>query len=191
MHADRTNRTLLTLFGLLLAVVGAAAILAGTNLFGAGFGDRSLLANPAARYIGTHSNWFWPIAGAVALLLALLSLRWLIAVLRPIPRAGDIDIHAAAGTGRTGLDATALRDALTTEVSGYRGVESTRVRVFGTAADPRLAVFVRAERDADMATLLHRLETQALAHARQALDAPDLRIRLDLSVGDSGKGRVA
>src|SRR5919202_1225484 len=50
MHADRTNRALLGLLGLLLLAAGVAGILAGTSAFGAGGPHRHLLDNAAGRY---------------------------------------------------------------------------------------------------------------------------------------------
>jgi hypothetical protein len=191
MHADRTNRTLLTLLGLVLLLGGVALIVAGTNVFGANFSRRHLLNNPAAHYAGTHSNWFWPAIAVVAFLLALLALRWLAAVLRPQPRAGDIAIASAPATGRTQLDSGALRDALTGEIETYRGVDNVRIQVLGSSDAPRLAVTIRATRDSNLVALRRRLETQALQHARQALDAPRLPVRLDLDVTKQPRSRVA
>ena len=182
MHADRTNRTLLTLLGLLLLAAGVAGILAGIDTFGHQVANRHLLANSLARYIGDNSAWFWPIAAVAATLLALLALRWLFAVLRPEPRTGDIHIAAAPGTGYTTLDSGALRDALTAEIETYRGVDNAHIRVLGTPDAPRLAVTVRATDDSDLVALRRRLETQALQHARQALDSPHLPIQLNLAV---------
>jgi hypothetical protein len=182
MHADRTNRALLTLLGLLLLAAGVAGILAGTDILGHQVGNRSLIANPVGHYIGDNSAWFWPIAALAAAVLALLALRWLVAVLRPDARPGDIHIAAAPTTGRTTLDSGALRDALTAEIETYRGVDNARIRVLGTPDAPRLAVTVRVTNDSDLVALRRRLETQALQHARQVLDSPDLPIRLHLSL---------
>lgn len=182
MHADRTNRALLILLGLVLLAAGVAVILAGADILGDQLGNRHLLANPVAHYIGDNSAWLWPIAALAAALLALLAIRWLVAVLRPEPRIGHIHIAATPATGRTTLDSGALRDALTAEIETYRGVDNARIRVLGTPDAPRLAVTVRATNDSDLVALRRRLETQALQHARQALDSPDLPIRLHLSL---------
>lgn len=190
MHADRTNRALLTLLGLLLLAAGVAGILAGAGVLGDQVDNRHLLANPVAHYIGDNGAWFWPIAALAAAILALLALRWLVAVLRPEPRTGDIHIAAAPATGRTTLDSGALRDALTAEIETYRGVDNARIHVLGTPDAPRLTVTVRATNDSDLVALRRRLETQALQHARQALDSPELPIRLHLSLANQKTSRV-
>lgn len=41
MHADRTNRFALTLFGLLVLLAGAAAMTASAGVFGAAFSKRT------------------------------------------------------------------------------------------------------------------------------------------------------
>ena len=98
MHADRTNRVALTLFGLLLLLAGAAGITASAGVFGAAFSHRTLLANPASTYIGHHGGWLWPAAAAACLLLALACLRWILALLLSTDRARDITVPG--GTAR-------------------------------------------------------------------------------------------
>lgn len=191
MHADRTNRGLLSMLGLLLLAAGITGILAGTDAFARNGGNRHLLDNPVGRYIGDNQTWFWLTAAAVAAILALLALRWFAAVLRPAPRTADIELAVTTpGHGRTTLESAALRDALTTEINGYRDVDHAHIQVLGNLDAPRLTVTVHATRDADLAALRHRLQTQALAHARQALDAADLPVRLDLAVAKQPTSRV-
>jgi hypothetical protein len=191
MHADRTNRALLALFGLLLLAGGVAGLLAGADAFGDGLDHRHLLDNPAAGFIGDNSAWFWPVTALAAAILALLALRWLLAVLSPAPRAADVAIRGDRSAGRTTLRSGALSDALATELETYRGVHAARVRVSGTPTDPSLDVTVRTTEDADLGRLRHRIETEALSHARQALDTPGLPIRLDLTTTDNRASRVS
>jgi hypothetical protein len=191
MHADRTNRALQALLGLLLFAGGAAGLLAGTDAFGDDLDRRRLLDNPVARFIGDNSAWFWPVTALAAAILALLALRWLIAVLSPAARTADIAIQGDRSAGRTTLRSGALSDALATELETYRGVHAARVRVSGTPTDPSLDVTVRTAEDADLARLRHRIETEALTHARQALDTPRLPIRLDLTTTDHRSSRVS
>lgn len=190
MHADRTNRVLLAALGLLLFAGGGAGLLAGAGAFGGDLDRRHLLDNPVAGFVADNSVWFWPVAALVAAVLAILALRWLIAVLSPAPRPGDIVIRGERSAGRTTLRAGALSDALATELETYHGVHAARVRVAGTPTDPRLDVSVRTTEDADLARLRHRIETEGLAHARQALDTPRLPVRLDLTTTDHRSSRV-
>jgi hypothetical protein len=190
MHADRANRFLLALLGLLLLAAGTTALLAGTDVFGRTVDRRGLLDNPVTGFVGDNT-WFWPVAAVAAVVVALLALRWLITVLTPAPRAGNIAIAGDRSAGRTTLSAGALDDALTTEIETYRGVHTARARVYGDPGNPRLDVTIGLDQDADLTALRHRVETEALAHARQVLDDPDLPIGLEFTVTRHHTARVA
>ncbi|MFI6244415.1 alkaline shock response membrane anchor protein AmaP [Micromonospora sp. NPDC050795] len=190
MHADRTTRALLSLLGLALLAAGTAGILAGTDVLGNHLAGRHLTDNPIARYLGDNSVWLWPVAAVVGLAVAILALRWLIAVLTPRSRAGDIVIASGSSAGRTSLDANALTDAVTTEINSYRGVDTSRAKVFGSPTDPRLTISVRTEDSANIAAVRDRIEGDALAHVRQALERPDLPIILTITIGDRQSNRV-
>lgn len=181
MHADRTNRTALVLFGLILLAAGGAAMAASTtSAFGAGFPRTTLLDNPAAHYVGRHGGWLWPVVAVVFLLLALACLRWILALIASTDRAGDITIGGDTAHGTTVLKPVALTDALTSEISAYRGVDAARGRVIGDGRDPEIVIVVTPAAGADLSALHQRIETEAFAHARQALAQPALPIHLDL-----------
>ncbi|MFI7545826.1 alkaline shock response membrane anchor protein AmaP [Actinoplanes sp. NPDC049599] len=190
MYADRTNRALLTLLGAALLAAGTVGILAGTDVFGHDLAGRPLTDNAAARYLGDHSLWFWPAAALVGVIAALLALRWLLAVLTPRPRVGAITIATDRSGGPAALDADALTDAVTAEINSYRGVDTSHAKVYGSPVDPQLAITVRTDDDADIAAVHHRIEDDALAHVRQALDRPDLPISLTISVGNRRSSRA-
>ncbi|GAA1882292.1 hypothetical protein GCM10009687_58260 [Asanoa iriomotensis] len=156
-------------------------------MYASGFSSRTLLENPAASWIGGHSTWFWPIAAAALTLLGVLSLLWLVAILRPARKTGDISID---GSARTTLGSAALRDALTNEIQGYRGVQNAKVRVYGEPTEPKIGVRVNLTQDARVAEVRDRIERQALAHAREALDAPEIPVILDLGVSGKTGPRV-
>ncbi|WP_199517296.1 alkaline shock response membrane anchor protein AmaP [Nucisporomicrobium flavum] len=190
MYADRTNRALLTLLGVALLAAGVGGLLTGTGVFGDHLADRHLTDNQAVRYIGDNSIWFWPAVAVAGVVAALLALRWLIAVLSPRPRVGDIAIGADRAAGATVLDADALTDVVTAEITAYRGVDACRAKVYGSPTEPRLSIAVRADADADITALQQRIEDDALTHVREALDRPDLSIVLDLAVGNQASSRV-
>lgn len=182
MHADRTNRFALTLFGLLVLAAGAAAMTASTGGFGTTFSHRTLFGNQASSYIGANGTWVWAAAAFVCLLLFLTALRWLLALLVSTDRAGDITVPGSKDQGTTTLPPAALAGALAGEIETYHGVDTAKGRVIGEATDPQIVLAVTAAQSADLPTLRRRLETQALTHARQALGNPSLPIQLDLDV---------
>ena len=181
MHADRTNRVMVTLFGLLLLAVGAAAMAASTGVFGASFSRHTLLANRVSAYFGSHGGWLWPAIAVGCLLVGLACLRWMLALLASTDRAGDIIIGRTTHEGTTILRPTALVDALTSEVSAYHGVDSAKGRVIGDGRDPEVVLTVITAPAADLQALHHRIETEAFAHARLATGHTAMPIRLDLA----------
>jgi len=100
MHADRTNRVGLTLFGLLVLAVGAAGMIASTGVSGEAFSRRTLFANRVSIYIG-HHGWVWYAAAGLCLVITLVALRWIVALLISTDRAGDIPIPVATHEGTT------------------------------------------------------------------------------------------
>ena len=180
MHADRTNRLMLTLVGLLALAAGGGAMAASTGVFGAAFSRRTLLDNLAGRYIGHHGGWFWPAVAGACLLLALACLRWILALLASTDRVGAITIPGDTGQGTTILQPAALTDALTREIGAYHGVDAAKGRVIGDGRNPEIVLTVTPSPSADLHALHRRIETEALAHARRALGKPSLRLQLNL-----------
>ena len=182
MHADRTNRVALTLFGLLLLIAGAAGMTASLGGFGTTFSSRALFDNRVSTYIGQHGTWLWAAAAFACLLVALAALRWILALLVSTDRAGDITIPGSKELGTTRLQPAALTGALTREIETYHGVQGVKGRIIGHASDPEIVVTVTAGQTADLPALHRRVESEALAHARQALGKAHLPIQLDLEV---------
>ncbi len=181
MHADRTNRVMLTLFGLLLLAAGAAAMAASTGVFGASFSRRALFDNRVSAYFGHHGGWLWPAIAGGCLLIALACLRWMLALLASTDRAGDIIIGGSTDEGTTVLQPAALVDALTSEVSAYHGVDRRGAASSATAATPKIVLTVTPSPAADLQALHRRIEAEAFAHARQATGNPPLPIQLHLA----------
>jgi hypothetical protein len=182
MHADRINRVALTVFGLLVLLVGAAGMVTSVGVFGTGFAKHTLFANRVSNYIGQHGTWVWPAAAGVCLLIMFAALRWIVALLISTDRTGDIPIPIKTHEGTTILQPAALTGALTREIGTYHGVDSARSRLIGDARSPEIVLVVTATQSADLHALHQRIETEALAHARQAIGHADLAIQLDLGV---------
>jgi hypothetical protein len=182
MHADRTNRVALTLFGLLVLIAGAAGMTASAGVFGTAFSKRTLFANRVSTYIGHHGTWLWAAAAGVCLLIALAALRWIVALLISTDRAGDIPIPVATHEGTTILRPGALTGALVREIGTYHGVDAARARIIGDAAAPEVVIAVTASQTADLRALHQRIETEALSHVRHAVSNTSLPIQLHLDV---------
>jgi len=199
MHADRANRVLLSLIGLIALGLGVAGLLAAGGVFGSTFQHRQLTDNPFSRYVGKNGSWLWPTIGAVAFVIMLLALIWLLRLLFSTDRARDITIptappvapgpEPASAAGRTTMRPSALTQAVANEIETYHGVSAARARVLGDPLDPTLAIDVTANQRAELAGLIKRIEREALTHARQALDKPHLPVKLDITVTDKGAVR--
>ena len=92
MHADRTNRVVLSLLALLLIGIGLDAGAASLGLYGRGTQHSTLMANPTGRFFGTQGAWLWPALAAAGLIVLILALRWLAALLFSTDRSGDLPI---------------------------------------------------------------------------------------------------
>jgi hypothetical protein len=191
MHADRTNRAVLILFALLLIGVGLLGALTGFGAFGTSTEHAHLFANPVGVYLGRNGVWLWPVIAAAAGLAALLALRWLSVLLLSTDRAHDIDITAHHSGGRTTVVSAALTHAVVEEIDGYPGVHSAHARLIGHPTRPHLVITTTLEQGADPSAVRHRIETAAVAHARQALEDPDLPVSLDLTVTTTAHRRQA
>ena len=182
MHADRTNRTVLVLLAVLMIAAGAAAGAASLGAFGSFTQHSTLLDNPTGHFVGGHGDWLWPAAAVAAAILVLLAFRWLIALLFSTDRSGDLLISPRGQGERTILAGHALTGAVLAEIESYRGVSSARARLLGDPADPRLVVTAALDENADFNALRQRIETEALAHARLAVENMALPARLDLTI---------
>lgn len=191
MHADRTNRTMLILFALVLIAAGGVGVAAGYGALGSVTKHGALTANRVSAFIGRNGNWLWPVAALVAIAVLLLALRWLLTLLFTTDRAHDIALVKSGGAGRSTLSGSALTRAVSDEISSYPGVDSARARLLGDPEEPELAVSATLEESADLAGLRRRIEDEALAHARQATGRAAMATRLDLNVTTRRSTRTA
>jgi hypothetical protein len=185
MHAERTNRVMLLLTAVIFIAAGLGAGAASLGAFGSVTQHSSLIDNPVGHFIGASGAWLWPVVAVAAAIAALLAIRWLVALLFSTDRAGDLPIGSATGADRTTLAAGALTEAVAEEVESYRGVDAAGARLIGSGRDPELVVTAALQETADLAAVRRRIETEALSHARNALEAPSLPIQLHLTVATS------
>jgi uncharacterized membrane protein len=198
MHADRTNRVVLIFVGLIGVAVGIGGLLAAGGVFGSNFQHKQLVANGFSRYVGQHGTWLWPAIAVVTLVVVLLSVLWLFRLLFATDRTRNVSFLASRAetdkggraAGRTTMAASALVQAVAQEIETYHGVTGVKARVLGVAADPTLAIEVTASRRVELAGLIQRVEDEAIAHARTAMQREDLPVKLDIEVSDKAVSRA-
>ncbi|MDQ3715495.1 MAG: alkaline shock response membrane anchor protein AmaP [Actinomycetota bacterium] len=191
MHADRTNRVVLATLALLALATGVLGTLLSFGVFGTSAQRTSLLDNPVSVFIGDNSAWFWPVAAILGLVLVALGLRWLLILSFSTDRVGNLVVGGDRSGGRSTLSSSALTTAVADEIEGYSGVHSVKSRIIGHADAPELVLDVVLEDSADLAAIRHRIETESIAHTRQALDSPHLPVIVDLTVTNKQQKRVA
>lgn len=189
MHADRTNRTVLILLALILFVAGVAGALLSFGVFGTA-AEKELLDNPVSNFIGTNGVWFWIAAAVLGLIFIYLGIRWLIALSFSTDRVNELTVRGNRELGRTILTSSAVTRAVTEEVEGYEGVHSASARMVGDQDSPQLVLDATLEDSADLTGIRDRIEGEAIAHVRQAMDIPTLPVTVDLSVTDKRESRV-
>jgi hypothetical protein len=190
----RGNRLGLALVGIILFIGGSAAVARGAGLFGrAELGRHAvdagarLLTVSETRYVD-HAGWLWSVVAALAVLVALLCLRWLVVQAR-VERAGLLQVEADRTYGATTVDTSALVDAVEQEIAGYPGVARVRGRLSGDLASPELHLVIGLEEHASPPRIRQRVTDSALAHLRQALELDALPTRITLRVDAAGRRR--
>jgi len=174
-RVNGVNRTALTLLGLVLLVAGGLGLAYSFGAFGDG---RHPLVPQGMRDFTADQPWFWWAVAAVCLLIAMLALGWLLAQLRT-DRAGQLDLTSDDRDGLTTLHGGALTEAVETETEQLRGVVGASAHVRDRHGR-RLVLSVDLAEYADLAEVRQSVEDRVVAHARQAVDDPDLPVDVEL-----------
>ncbi|MFC6081836.1 alkaline shock response membrane anchor protein AmaP [Sphaerisporangium aureirubrum] len=164
----RANRVGLTLVGLLLTLAGAAALTRALGLYG----PPGPLVPADVRRLADTQVWLWPVLGLVALVVALLALRWLFVQARP-GGVTYLDLEPDTGHGTTRLGARAAAGAIEEELDHGPYGERVHAGFRGAPTDPGLALNISLPGDADPAAAGRRAQ-QGVARLRHALESDRL-----------------
>ena len=169
----RGNRIGMIVIGLVLLAAGAAALARGLAIRPALLGPAhaAVIDEQTRRYASSHS-WFWPALAAIAVVVALLALRWL-AVQTRSDAIRHIGLEPDPRHGVTRLSAGAATAALEDDLSASSYVQRVNATVTGAPTTPQLALTVTLPTHADPALASQRIH-QALARFRQALETEHL-----------------
>ncbi|RFU40363.1 alkaline shock response membrane anchor protein AmaP [Actinomadura logoneensis] len=183
-HAARLNRVLLVLTGLLLAAAGGAGLALGLRAFGSARAHQPVLSGQT-RHFATAHGWYWPVVAALAVLLAIIGIAWLLAQGRS-DRIGGVVLDEDEHTGRTIVPAGTVATALQDDIERVPGVHAARVRLSGKPSAPAVRVNVAYDRRADLLELRDRIRDSAFARLRHTLELERVPavVRLRLVTGD-------
>jgi len=186
-RADRLNRVVLSLLGLLLLLVGLAGLLPGSGLLGDDIAGRPVLHPDTAGFVGRNDAWLWPVIALVAVLLSLLALRWLLLQLRT-DRVDHVDLTTLRRKGETHVDAGAITTSLVDAVERCPGVDAASSRLVRLRGREQLLLHVRLADRADIADTRQQLTDGPVRELLQALgeNCPPLVVELEPST----KGRA-
>ncbi|KOV84571.1 hypothetical protein ADL03_16830 [Nocardia sp. NRRL S-836] len=157
---------MLSLCGLVLLAAGGAA--------GAAHLGRIPRLDPQAPLVpGTAlpPTWVFVVTAAVAVVLGLLCVRWLLA---QVPRTPTTTWRWTGDNGSTRMSTGVAAAPLAEEIGGYPGVRKVEAALTGPHTAPRLALVVRAHGDADLREIRRRIDDEAVPRLRAALESPDL-----------------
>jgi hypothetical protein len=168
----RLNRTVLALLGLLCLAAGGVVMLIGTGLLG------DLPPVPADAPLLPPGlvlpGWGPSAVAAVAVVIGLLALRWLIAQTIRHPGSSNWQLSPDTTTGTTHIDSDAAARPLADEIEDYPGVRSATASLTGPRQHPHLYLRVSADDHADISDLRRRIGANAIPHLTQALNLPAL-----------------
>ncbi|WP_141578857.1 alkaline shock response membrane anchor protein AmaP [Actinomadura sp. WMMA1423] len=178
------NRTGLLLLGALLAAAGGLGLARGLGSFGSARASGPVLTAEARRFADGH-GWFWPAVAAVAVVVALAGLSWMLAQLRS-SRLRGLSLEPDARDGATRVEAKAITDALETEIGDYPGVRKARALLIRSSKRAGLRLDIAYGQEADPAELRRRIQDEALPRLCAALERESIPtvVRLRLTPGE-------
>lgn len=184
---DRTNRSVLTVLGLLLAAAGIAGLIRGSAAADDRAADDPVLSDGLRRWVSENSEWFWPAAFLASLLVAWLAWRWLRRQLPLGPHVKAIDLTTDPTHGVTRVDAPAAAAAVERDIAAYPGVVGVKARIDREHAVPSFDLSVEVEDGTDLEALRRKIDEEALERFCEAFEisefTADIQFRLKPRTG--------
>ncbi|SEP54345.1 alkaline shock response membrane anchor protein AmaP [Amycolatopsis saalfeldensis] len=183
----RLNRGLLVVLGLVLLAAGGFAV--ATH-----FRKLTLLRpdSPLIPGTGLPPAWVLYVVAGAAIVVGLLTLRWLAAQLTRKPRSQVWRFEADPAEGTTALAASVAVEPFVAELAACPGVHDAHATLAGPHTAPRLAAVLSVDQDGDLPEIRRELESTVLPRLRQALDLDELPVTLEFRFSTKTRGaRIA
>ncbi|MDT8910020.1 alkaline shock response membrane anchor protein AmaP [Amycolatopsis sp. PS_44_ISF1] len=170
----RLNRGLLVVLGVVLLAAGAFVVLTH-------FRKLTLLRPDSPLVPGTDlpPTWVLYVVAAAAVVIGLLTLRWLAAQLTHKPRTQDWRFERNPDEGTTKLAANTAVEPFVAELAACPGVHDAHATLAGPRSAPRLAAVLSVDQDGDLPSIRRELESTVLPRLRESLDLDDLPVTLE------------
>ncbi|MCA2222900.1 alkaline shock response membrane anchor protein AmaP [Nonomuraea aurantiaca] len=168
-RTSRGNRWGLALTGIVLLLLGAYALARGLGAFGRARALTPIVNFSVRSFFAAWSPWIWWAIALVAVIVALLGLRWLFVQGRRDSR-DSLRLETGPG-GVTDLTAKGMASAVAADVETSPAVLSAGADLGCSGARPLVRLRLVADEQAPMSELRDHLSGVAIPHMRSALEA--------------------
>jgi hypothetical protein len=177
------NRALLTVIGILLLLGGGYVVARGLGLLTRVGWPAQDSGSPLLPAGTTLQPWVPYAVIALAVVIGLLSLRWIVAQTGRRASSQTWRIGSDQDRGTTRLDTSSATSAFADEIETYTGVSSASAVITGARAQPELHLTLSVEQYASVNELRDRVDTDALPRLRQALELDELPTEILVRLG--------
>lgn len=178
------QRTLVGLIGLLSLAAGVVALVVSAGLLGDNRAASPILSPVVLDTLRAHQALARTVAITAGVVLIIVGLVWAARAVAP-ERRPNLLLDPSPDR-RLEISASAIADALRTDVETIDGVNRARARMVGTTAAPALRLSLWLDDGADVRDVYRDLDAKVLTRARDCLGVTSLptaiRIELDAAV---------
>ncbi|GAA2363560.1 alkaline shock response membrane anchor protein AmaP [Nonomuraea africana] len=191
MRTGRANRLGLAILGLVCLVAGGLVLARGLRAFPQNWApaDEPLVNGPVQEFFTRFSPWVWWALAALAVILALIGLRWLVAQSRH-ETMGEVRVEGGP-EGQTTVTSAAVAKAAAAELTAVPSVTSATATLAGDHDHPKVRLRLAADDRMPMSALRQELSTVTVPHMKLALGADRLPVIAKVSLERAAPPRRA
>jgi hypothetical protein len=179
-RTDQVNRRILTFLALLLIIAGGLGMAYSLGAFGKDRAMDPVISEDVRSFVDDQQDWFWPVVAAVAVLLALLCLRWLVFQLKPRPSLGDFTFASDEDRGQTVVPSGAVERAVVTDLESEPGVRKAGARLRQHSDPLTVDAWVDYDSASQVPALREKVQGRVVPDLQGALEVDDAVITLEV-----------